>query len=252
MYTTGKRRHRWLRWALLWAGVTAAIVVAGLVIEAAVTPAPKGPQSLMPAAPRVTSAPASPSSPMPSTASSTPAFTGPVQVVAGTQEVNGVQLGFPHSTAGAVSAADWAVAETISTLDPDRAAAVMRMIAAPSWPDAAQQAAEGVVNDRQGLGLPTAGPVPAGASLQTEPVEYQVRDVRPDGVLVLLLSDFITTVPAQGTATRIAVFPVQMAWSAGDWRVAAVGGSSYVGLAAEPDSPQSAAEGWQELEPVGG
>jgi hypothetical protein len=256
MYT-GNRRRRWVRWGLAWFAGTLALMVIGLVIEQAVAPAPKGPQSLMPStipalpgAPGTT--PAAAPSPTPSPAGSSPALSGTVQVVQGAQEINGVSLGFPHSTVGAVSAADADVTEVLSTLDPDRAAAVMRMIAGPSFAGGPQQAAEGAVNDRKAFGLPASGPLPPGASLETEPVEYQARDVGADQALVLLLCDFISTAPSQGTSTRIGVFPLQMQWSAGDWKVASVGGSSYANLAAEPDSPQSAALGWQALDPAGG
>lgn len=259
--TPGNRRYRarrWLRWVIVYMACVCALAVIGLVIEAAVNPG-KSPKSLTPTAiPTPPWAQATPSgsvvkaAPSPSISATSPALTGAVQVLQGSEEINGVYLGFPHSTVGAVSAADADVTEVISTLDPDRAAAVMRMIADPSFNDAPQQAAEGAVNDRKALGLPASGPVPAGASLQTEPVEYQVRDMTQDQVLVLLLCDFITTVPSQGTTTSIAVFPLQMHWADADWKVESVGGSSYMNLAAEPDSPQSAALGWQQLEPAGG
>jgi hypothetical protein len=66
---------------------------------------------------------------------------------------------------------------------------------------------------------------------------------------VLLLCDFTTTQPGTGTQTRIGVFPFQMGWADGDWKVAAAGDGSYVNLAVQPFSPQAAALGWQELLP---
>jgi hypothetical protein len=246
----GNRTRRWLRWGLAYVIGVLALAVIGLVIEAAVSPGPEKPQSLpptsLPTPPWVTTAPAAPPS-----ASSSPALTGPLQVVQGRELINGVYLGFPHSTAGAVSAADAVITEVGSTLDPDRAAAVMRMTADPSYTDAPEQAAEGAVNDRKDLGLPTGGPVPDGASLQIEPVEYQVRGVTANEASVLLLCDFISTVPGQGTQTQIGVLPVQMHWSEDDWKVLSVGSGSYLNLAADPDSPQAASLGWQELQPAG-
>ena len=162
---------------------------------------------------------------------------------------NGVYLGFPHSAAGAVSAADDLVGEVFSTLDPDRAASVMRLTAAPSYPSAPQEAAEGVVSDRQALGIPATGPVPSGYSLLVQPAEYQARNVTADGATVLLLCDFTTTRPGTGTQTRIAVFPVQMRWAESDWKVASFGDGSDTSLAAEPFSSQAAQLGWQELLP---
>ena len=61
-------------------------------------------------------------------------------MIQGRELINGVYLGFPHSTAGAVSAADDVVSEVFSTLDPDRAAAVMRLTADPWY---AERAAAG-------------------------------------------------------------------------------------------------------------
>jgi hypothetical protein len=105
-----------------------------------------------------------------------------------------------------------------------------------------------VVNDRKSLGLAASGPVPPGFSFELVPVEYQVRGVSADNATVLLLSDFISTAPGQGTSTGIGVFPVAVAWSAGDWKVLPVRPEDYSGMTAEPDSPQAAAFGWQELQ----
>jgi hypothetical protein len=181
-----------------------------------------------------------------------PPLAGPVQVIQGRQQVNGVSLGYPHSTVGAVSAADEFLTAIGSTVDPDRAAAVMRMAADPSYTNGPQQAAEGTVNDRRSLGLSASGPVPQGSSIEIEPVEYQVRDVSPDRATVLLLSDFITTLPGRGTQTRVGVFPVPVHWAQDDWKVLPQASANYENLSADPDSPQAAALGWQELDPAGG
>lgn len=256
MYT-GNRRQRWVRWGLAWFVGTLALMVIGLVIEQAASPSLKGPQSLtpstIPALPGAAgSTPAASSSPSPRPAGSSPALTGTVQVVQGAQEINGVYQGFPHSTVGAVSAAYSFMTEIGGTLDPDRAAAVMRMAADPAYSDGPQVAAQGAVNDRKNLGLPASGPVPQGTSLVIEPAEYQVRTATADGALVLLLCDAIVTQPSQGTTTRYGVYPVRLSWTGGDWKITPPGANSYPGLVAEPDSPQAAALGWQQLEPAGG
>jgi hypothetical protein len=93
------------------------------------------------------------------------------------------------------------------------------------------------------------GPAPDGVSVVLEPAEYQVRDVTPDSATVLLLSDYVITVPAQGTQTRIAVYPLRLHWAQDDWKILAPGSTSYPGLAAEPGSPQASSDGWQELSP---
>src|SRR5580700_8470042 len=164
MHGSYRPRRRWLRWFLVWAGGTLAVAVIGLVIEAAVSPGagqPQNPGSGFPVSPPPPSAAGARSGPAPGAAGSgSPALSGPLQVVQGRELVNGVYLGFPHSTAGAVSAADYVVGEVFSTLDPGRAAAVMRLTAAPSYASAPQQAAQGVISDREDLGITASGPVP--------------------------------------------------------------------------------------------
>jgi hypothetical protein len=245
-------RRRWLRWALAYCGGVLALAVIGLVIEAALSPGPRHPQTFSPAVPTQPLAsdapPAVTPEPTPTPAISPP-LAGPLAVIQGSELVNGVYLGFPHSTVGAVSAADDVVSEVFSTLDPDRAAAVMRLTAARSFTDAPQQAAQGAASDRRALGLPEAGPVPAGYSLLVQPTEYQVKDVTANHATVLLLCDFTSTQPGTGTQTRIAVFPVRVRWAQADWKVASFGTSGGASLAAEPFSPQAASLGWQELLP---
>ena len=251
MYGSYRPRRRWLRWFLVWAGGTLAVAVAGLVIEAAVSPGPGQPQdpgSGFPVSPAVSARPGPSAGPADG---GSPALSGPLQLVQGRRLVNGVYLGFPHSTVGAVSAADYVVGEVFSTLDPDRAAAVMRLAAAPSYVIAPQQAAQGAASDREDLGIAGSGPVPAGYSLLVQPEQYQTRNVRADSVTVLLLCDFTTTQPGTGTQTRIAVFPVRMRWAHADWEVASFGAGDDASLAAEPFSSQAASLGWQELLPAG-
>jgi hypothetical protein len=127
----------------------------------------------------------------------------------------------------------------------------MRLTAAPAYPDAAQQAAQGAVADRQDLGIAASGPVPAGYSLLVQPEEYQARDVHADSLTALLLCDFTSTQPGTGTETRIAVFPVQMTWAQADWKVASFGAGGDDALAADPFSAEAATLGWQELLPAG-
>lgn len=249
MYGSYRPRRRWLRWFLVYAAAVLAVAVIGLVIEAAVSPGSGQPQdsgSAFPASPATGSRASSPSA-----GRGDRSLSGPLQVVTGSELVNGVYLGFPHSSAGAVSAADYVVGEVFSTLDPDRAAAVMRLTAAPAYADAAQQAAQGAVADRQDLGIAASGPVPAGYSLLVQPEEYQAWNVHADSVTVLLLCDFTTTQPGAGTQTRIAVFPVHMTWAQADWKVATFGAGGETALAADPFSAQAASLGWQELLPAG-
>ena len=244
MYRTSRVRRWLIRIAAYLAGV-GVLAVMGLVIEAGLTSHDGKPQAIPP-----TSLPTAQWQAMTPTPSATPnpVLTGPLQVTQGSQEVNGVALGFPHSTVGAVSAADALASEVGSTLDPDRAAAVMRMIADPSFADGPELAARGVASDRTGFGLPVSGPVPQGYDLELSPLEYQVRDVSADRVTVLLLADIIGTTPGQGTATKVGVFPIALHWAQGDWKVLPTPVTDYSALTAEPGSAQAASLGWQELE----
>ena len=240
------RVRRGLRWFVAYLAVVSVLAVIGLVIQAGLTSRSGKPQAIPPTS--LPTAQWQAMTPAQSPAAS-PTLTGPVQVVEGSEEINGVWLGFPHSTIGVVSAAVALTTEVGSTLDPDRAAAVIRMVADPSYADAPQQAASGAVSDRTALGLHASGPVPQGYDLDVSPQEYQVREVSADRATVLLLSDIVATTPGQGTTTKVGVFPVVMHWVQGDWKILpAPATTSYAGLTAEPGSAQAASLGWQELE----
>jgi len=242
------RFRRWSRRILLFFAVTLAVMVTGLAVEARLDPGK--PQAIPPAEiPDLRNA-ATP--PPPASGAGQAPLAGPVQMVQGTHAAGGVALGFPHSTVGAVSAAAEFSSAILSTLDPGRAAAVMRLVADSGWPGAPQLAAEGIAGARQSLGIPATGPVPGGASFAFTPVEYQVRGVSSDAVTVLLLADLTSVTPAVGTVTQVSVFPVAMHWARGDWKVLRNPAGDYEGLAAEPDTPQAAALGWQDLIPAGG
>jgi hypothetical protein len=248
------RRYRIRHWIKIGIGAAIALLAAvaiGLVIEVGTGPH-RTPAYTPPTVPNLFSGYGATPSPTVSAAEpapAQPALSGPMQVIPGRVLVNGVYLGYPHSTEGAVSAADQFATQLGSTLDPDRVAAVMRMTGDPSYPQGPQDFAQGLVSTRQGLGIPASGPVADGTSLVLEPVEYQVRDVTADQVSVLLLSDLVITLPAQGTQTRIAVYPLRMHWAQDDWKILAPDNASYLKLAAEPGSPQAASDGWQELTP---
>jgi hypothetical protein len=243
------RRYRvrhWARIAIASAIGLLLVTAIGLVIEVATGPHPPG--STVPPAPQNLFSGYG-TTPSPSASATEPSLAGPVQVIQGSQLVNGVYLGYPHTTQGAVSAADEFATQLGSTLDPDRVAAVMRMTADPSYPQGPQEFAQGTISERQNLDLPASGPVPDGASVVLDPVEYQARDVTPDQVTVLLLSDFVITMPDQGTQTRVGVYPLRMHWADSDWKILAPDNAGYSKLAAEPGSPQAASDGWQELTP---
>jgi len=238
-------RHR-IRLVLFTAIAILLLVAIGLVIETAL--GPKSKPNLTPPTPIPVPTGSSPEN----AASSTPAasLTGPIQVIEGSQLVNGVYLGFPRTTVGAVSAADEFMTQIGSTLDPDRAAAVLRLTADPSYPQAPGDFANGAISERKGLGLSATGQVPQAASVVLDPVEYQVRDVTPGQVTVLLLATDVITLPSQGTQSRVGVYPLRMHWTEDDWKILEPDpGANYSKLSAVPGSPQAASLGWQEMTP---
>lgn len=242
------RRRVWV-WLLLGAIGLLALVAIGVAIESAASrhkpenTTPPSPVPFNASSPAATVGPSASASGSPLAVS-----TEPLTLVQGREYVEAMYVGYPHSQAGAVSAAAEYWTELGSTLDPDRAAAIARLAADPRWTQAAAYLAEGPVNTRKGMDIAASGPVPTGASVQLEPVEYQIRVLTSVSTTVLLLADYTTTSPDQGTATHIGVFPMQLVWTAGDWKIAEPSDQeTYSGLAAVPGSAQAAAYGWQEL-----
>ncbi|MEV6986483.1 hypothetical protein AB0M95_35215 [Sphaerisporangium sp. NPDC051017] len=172
----------------------------------------------------------------------------PLQLLPGTRLVHDVSVGYPHSTLGAVSAAVQYWGQIASTLDPARAAQIGTVIADPAWTTAAVELSKGPINTRKRLGLPTSGPAPDGASVLLTPMAYQIQQITADSVTVLLLGYYQITLPGQEPENRIGVFPLQMHWAAGDWKMPVPTLSAdYSGLEAMPGSDVAAAMGWLPL-----
>jgi len=184
------------------------------------------------------------SSPAPAVSSTTVASLGPIRLVPGSVLVNGLYAEFPHSTVGAISAADGYITALGSTLDPDRAATVARLAADPSYAGAQNEAATGTQNTRKSLGLQATGPVPQGYSVEINAVSYQLKSESADSAEVLLLAYFTEATPSQGTVAHTAVFPMVMHWASGDWKFLPMDGTDYSSLAVQPGSAQAASDGW--------
>jgi hypothetical protein len=244
------RRHkirRGIRIGIAAAAGLLLLTAIGLVIEVATGPHPKG-STQPPPIPNLFSGYGQ--TPAPAVGAAEPALTGPLQVIQGSELVNGVYLGYPHTTRGAVSAAVEYMRDIGSTLDPDRSAAILRLTADPSYPQGPQQYAQGVATTRNILGLPTSGPVPDGVSTVLQPVEYQVKDVTADRVMVLLLADYDITLPGQASDAKVGIYPLGLHWAEGDWKITAPETSvDYSSLLTQPGTAQAAADGWQELSP---
>lgn len=246
----GKFLDRPRLWPLFVGGAVLLLfaVAVGLVIQQAMAPPRKNVPTGVPTyQPMPGAAPnTAPPSPIAPGATETVPLSGPLHIVRGERLINGLYVGFPHSTVGAVSAAVEYQTQLGSTLEPDRAAAVMRIAADSTFANAPTLAAQGPASVRKSLGLPTNGPTPAGASVVLSAVQYQVRAVSSDQVTVLLLTTYTTTVPGQGSQTRMGVFPLRMHWDAGDWKILTPDeAADYRDLAAEPGSPAASAKGWQ-------
>jgi hypothetical protein len=247
-----RSRFRVRRWLLGVAAFVAAGLVftaAGLVVNAWLGPGQQPqafPPTAFPVPPWDTPPPPTPAAPSSPSAAS-PLLPSPVRVIPGTEEADGVPLGYPRTLLGAVSAAVAFTPAILGTLDPGRAAQVMRMVADPSFPQGPAQAAEGMTRIRQSLGLAASGPVPLGVSWAVTPVECQARDIGTDRVTVLLLLDLISVVPGAETITRVSVFAVAVHWTAGDWKVLPTPATGYAKLTAAPGSKQAASLGWLQL-----
>ncbi|GLW53034.1 hypothetical protein [Kitasatospora phosalacinea] len=242
------RRPRRRVLPLLLLGIVAFLgaIAVGVAIES--DSGPRAPRVYTP--PAAIPAPGSVTGVEPSGETAASDLAGPLQLIRGARLVNGISVGYPHSSVGAVSAAVEYWRQLGSTLEPDRAAAVARIVAVPNWSDAADTLAKGPVATRKALKVPTSGQLDPGTSVVLNPVEYQVRSVGPDSIQVLLLSTYTTSVPGAGMQTRMGVYPLDLVWSGDDWRVPAPSGTSttdYTSLIAEPGSPQASAKGWNEL-----
>lgn len=194
--------------------------------------------------PGASATPANRSEPARSAAPTSAASLGPVRLVEGASLVNGLYIDFPHSTVGAISAADEYITALGSTLDPDRAATVARLAADPSYTSAQTDAATGTSTTRTSLGLSAAGAVPQGYSVEVDAVAYRLKSESADNAEVLLLAYFTEATPSQGTVAHTAVFPMVMHWAAGDWKFLPMDTADYSSLAAQPGSVQAASDGW--------
>jgi hypothetical protein len=182
--------------------------------------------------------------------SGTTTAVGPVVLVRGAQLVNGVAMGYPHSEVGAVSAAVEYSSQICSTLDPDRAAAIGRLVSDGTSGVRPEDLAQGRANIRRWIGLPPTGQLPATASIVFGPVAFQLREPSTDRMIVLMLAYVTSNTPQQGMVTRLGVFPVVVVWRDDDWRIGSLAGVpeyATADLLVQPGSAQAAALGWREI-----
>ena len=175
-----------------------------------------------------------------------PSAAGPLRLVPGAGLVNGIYTRYPHSTAGAVSAATEFLTELGSTLEPDRAATIARLAADASYPQAGPDAARGTVSTRRQLGLPATGSLPPAAAVLLVPVMYQLRDGTADRLTVLLLFDYTETLPA-AIREHLGVTAAQMNWTPDGWRLMQPAAADLSALLATPGTAGAARKGWKAL-----
>lgn len=184
------------------------------------------------------------SSPNPST-SPVPVPSGAITLVQGARLADGIQIGYPHTAVGAVSAAVEYLDAVASTLDPDYAASVVRVAATPAASALPAALAQSTVTLRSDLQLPTSGPLASAVSFETTAEMYQLHGATSASALVLLLTSSTFVNARGGIAQTTGVFPVQMEWVGGDWKLAAIGGSqNYSSLDATPDTQAAVDRGW--------
>jgi hypothetical protein len=186
------------------------------------------------------------------TTSPVPIPSGAVALVQGTRLADGVQVGYPHTLLGAISAAAAYLGALASTLDPHYAASLGRTLGDPTDPTLAADLASSVAKLRTALQLPTTGALPAPVAFLTTPQMYQLRDTDRDHALVLLLTSNTFINAHGGLAETTGVFPLRMHFSSGDWRIAHLGDTNqdYSSLNAPPASAAALGKGWQNLLPA--
>jgi hypothetical protein len=194
----------------------------------------------------MTSAPAASAAPAQPASDSSPQ-TPVLELVRGRTRISAVSVGYPHTQAGAVSAGIEYITN-LASLDPDREAAVGRLVADSSWALAGQQFAAGAITSRRAIGLSGTGEVPDGASIEVTPVSYQLRDVSADRVNVLLLSYFVTSTAQAGTVSRTILQNLPMHWDGLDWKLLKstdAADTQYRSLLAGPGTAKAAGLGWR-------
>jgi hypothetical protein len=212
-------------------------------------------------------APASPTSPasasppvVQAVADDVPVADGrPVELPRGRSKVEGVATGYPRTLRGAVAAAV-EYTRFLGPLDEAHADRLARVVSDPDWADRTTATLQGMRRSRSGIGLPATGEVPAGASLSFSPMAFQISSllpaiqdasdavVSPTRVEVLVLAYAYVSGPAINPVSRVAVLPMTMTWSHGDWKLYAPDTTtSYAHLSAVPGTPQATAQGWREF-----
>lgn len=250
------RRRAFGRLLLLGAVVVALVVAVGVVAatvlggdDPATTPGSGGGSTTTTASPEPTDT-ATETTPdkTPGSAgiwTAPPVSAGPLIAPPAAKTVRKIPVGYPHTTEGAISAAAH-YAEATVTLQVDRARAVARAAAAPSYLQAVDDFTANAQTARRNLGIAATGPT-RGAFLIYQSQGYLVRDAAPDRADVWILGIAEGAGPATGGQSQggpsIARF--RMVWVDGDWKFTDGGGKTP--QAPQPGSAEAYDEGWRDL-----
>jgi hypothetical protein len=75
---------------------------------------------------------------------------------------------------------------------------------------------------------------------------FQVRDVTPGRITVLLLFDYTAMVP-RGISERLGAMAAAVHWTSAGWKLLQPGGPDVSGLIATPGTAAAAAKGWKAM-----
>lgn len=165
-----------------------------------------------------------------------------------TAYLDGVPIGYPRTTAGAVAAA-YGYSRIASGLDIDLTLRAIELIADPTagWFGRARtELADGLVAQRRGLGLAAVGS-PAGASLTITPAGYQVIDQATPGQVHVLTLNVVSARATDGTRTSgTVVLDWKLRWDGQRWRATApYDGDAHDAIAVTPLTTAARDAGWQ-------
>ena len=127
------------------------------------------------------------------------------------------------------------------------------LLAASAGVAAGALAAPAVLRAQEVKALTFYYPIAVGGPLQAIMDGYCADFAKETGITVnpVYSGDYSQTLDDGGSQVSLGVWPVPVAWAAGDWKLLPdEPGASYSSLRAQPGSAQAAAEGWQVLEPA--
>ena len=244
-HSTGQeRRRRQARRRIGYLVGTLAVIAVGVVVTAVVLRQPPNQPARHDAAATVSPAPASASA-RPTPAFSAPA--GPLLLPRPARTTNGVGVGYPYTTAGAIAAAAHYTEEAV-TLDEARGAKVAATVAAPSYRTASTDERASVRALRSSLGLSEGGRTDgAYATLQAQ--AYQLRTTSAEGATVWILGLASAAGPSTSGANRTVpqATVVPLTWVGGDWRLRQTNARVPDAAVVQPGTTEAYAKGWHDL-----